>query len=96
MPVKLKSITKDKKGNKSYKAVFIKNGKNKTVRFGTDSNFLNNPKKTKKDKINYIKRHKVNENFNNPESAGSLSKNILWNTRNLETNINQFKNKFNL
>tara|TARA_R110000744_G_scaffold52793_1_gene112983 strand:- start:230 stop:523 length:294 start_codon:yes stop_codon:yes gene_type:complete len=97
MPVKLQTIIKEKKGSKSYKATFIKNGyKKKIVRFGTDSNFLNNPKKTEQDKINYKKRHTVRENFNNPETAGSLSNHILWNTRNLQTNIKQFKNKFDL
>ena len=51
----------------------------------------------KKKRENYIKRHQVNENFNNPKSASSLSRWILWGDDiDINTNIKKFKQKFNL
>ena len=95
--VKLESIERTPSNKKAFKAVFKKpGGKTKTVRFGTDSNFLLNKAKTNKDKKAYLARHKVNENWGDPTSAGSLSKHLLWNTRNLNTNISAFKNKFKI
>ena len=45
----------------------------------------------------YLKRHKANEQWNNPKTAGSLSKHILWGeTTSLQANIKSFKKKFNL
>jgi len=96
MPIKLKTIKREKKGGKEFVATFDNNGKDKTIRFGTASNFLLNPKKTEADKNAYIARHKVNENFSNPMSAGSLSKHILWNTKSFSTNVASFKRKFKI
>ena len=96
--VKLESIERTRDNKKAFKAVFKKpDGKTKTVRFGTDSNFLLNKSKTDKDKVNYKKRHSKNENWNDPTTAGSLSRHLLWgDTRNLNTNISAFKNKFKI
>lgn len=95
---KLKSIVQTPNKNKQFKAIFIKkDGSQKTINFGTKSNFVLNKDKTEKDKKNYIARHKVNEDFNNPISAGSLSRHILWGeTRSLQSNIKKFKTKFNI
>lgn len=95
---KLKNIIQTPTKNKEFKATFIKkDGSQKTVRFGTKSNFVLNKDKTEKDKKNYISRHKVNENFNDPLSSGSLSRHLLWgDSRNLQSNIKKFKTKFNL
>lgn len=55
---------------------------------------------THKDKLRrerYIKRHRAREDWNNPKTAGTLSKMILWgNSTNLNTNVKLFKDKFNL
>ena len=46
---------------------------------------------------NYLERHSaLNEDWENPTTAGSLSRFILWNTDDIETNIQLFKQKFNL
>ena len=89
-------ITRTPNSSKAFVAVFTdKNNKTKTVRFGTDSNYVLNHQKTKKDRENYIKRHSVRENFNSPMTPGSLSKHILWgNYRSLTKNIDAFKKKF--
>lgn len=85
-------------GVKEFVAVFERSdGRSKTTRFGTASNYVSNPDKTKEDRKNYIARHRVNENFNDPSSAGALSRWLLWGeSRSLEKNIRAFKNKFNL
>lgn len=49
------------------------------------------------DKLNYIARHDVNENFEDPLTAGALSRWLLWGpTTNLQENIKLFKQRFNL
>ena len=61
---RLVSVTRTPDANKQYVAKFEQdNGRSKTVRFGTKSNYVENPDKTKKDRTNYIARHKVNEKF---------------------------------
>lgn len=96
--VKLESIERTKSNQKAFKATFKKpDGKTKTVRFGTPSNFVLNKDKTEKDKVNYKKRHSKNENWSDPMSAGSLSRHLLWgDSRELKTNISAFKNKFKI
>lgn len=82
------STRKDKK----YMAVF---DNYKIVHFGSAgySDFTINKDISKKK--NYIKRHQVNENFNDPYSAGSLSRWILWNKPTIEESISDYKKKFN-
>ena len=47
-------------------------------------------------KANYIARHRVNENWNDPKSAGALARFILWNKPTLSASIRDFKERFNL
>ena len=96
--MKLKSIERTPSNKKAFVATFIKeNGKEKIQRFGTSSNYVLNPSKTDQDKKAYIARHSVRENFNDPMSAGALSKHILWgDSKNIKNNIKDFKKKFNL
>tara|TARA_Y100000114_G_C11720940_1_gene308455 strand:+ start:453 stop:818 length:366 start_codon:yes stop_codon:yes gene_type:complete len=72
-----------KKDKKRLIAFFImKNGKTKKTKFGmfrSKGTFSDGASEEKKE--NYIKRHKVRENFNDVFSAGSLSRYILWNFR---------------
>jgi Family of unknown function (DUF5754) len=44
----------------------------------------------------YLARHRKNENWNDPQTPGALSRWILWHTPNLEQNVKQFKSRFNL
>ena len=91
-------ISRTQNSSKAFVAVFTdKDDKTKTIRFGTDSNYVLNHNKTKKDRENYIKRHSVRENFNSPMTPCSLNKHILWgNSRALTKNINYFKKVFKL
>jgi len=47
-------------------------------------------------KANYIARHRVNENWNDPKSAGALSRFILWNKPTIAGSVRDFKERFNL
>ena len=44
----------------------------------------------------YNTRHKSNENWNDPLSAGALSKWILWNKPGLNSSFSDYKRKFGL
>lgn len=86
---------------KKYMAIFCPcNGpskcKGKKVHFGAagSQTYLDHHDKEKR--ANYLKRHKVNENWNNPTSPGALSRHLLWgDSTSLMMNINDFKKKFN-
>tara|TARA_R100001509_G_scaffold123280_1_gene77050 strand:+ start:168 stop:467 length:300 start_codon:yes stop_codon:yes gene_type:complete len=93
-------IGKSNRNDKRFVAVFKSDDgkKIKTTHFG-----LKNPKKgtfidhqNEKLKENYLKRHKENENWKDPMSAGALSRWILWNKPSLKSSIDDFKRKFKL
>jgi len=44
----------------------------------------------------YDNRHKRREDWNNPKTAGSLSKWVLWNKPSLKASISDYKRRFNL
>ena len=84
--------------NKKLDAIFTyDDGNTKTIPFGS-SNFSDfTIHRDKNRRSLYISRHSKNEHFNQPMTAGSLSRWILWgDSINLETNIRSFKKKFNL
>ena len=91
-------IEKSDRQNKRYKAVFFDDGKKiKTTHFGLDtgSTFIDHKNEDKKKA--YIARHsKNNENWNDYQSAGALSRYILWNKTSLKDSIADYKKKFNL
>jgi hypothetical protein len=99
---KLLSIKPSTNKNKKFDALFDINGIKKSVSFGSAPNkdYTIYSKEDKalaeQKKKAYIARHKVNEDFNNPLTAGSLAKNILWNKPTIKESIADFKKKFNL
>jgi hypothetical protein len=94
--MKLVSITKATDGKHKYQAVFDIDGKKKTTKFGA----VGYDDFTKTKDINkreaYLARHKTRENWNDPTSAGALSRWILWNEPTLSLSIKDFKRRFNL
>jgi len=96
--VKLISVKRETQGTKAFKAAFImNNGREKIVRFGTNSNWVLNPKKTPADRLAYLARHRKNENWGEPTSPGALSRWLLWgDSRSLKTNLSKFKKQFKL
>lgn len=91
-------IKKSQNINKKFTAIFYDNENNKikTVNFGqkgaSDYTIHNDVKR----KNNYINRHKINEDWTDPMTAGALSRYILWNKPTLEASINDYKKRFNL
>jgi hypothetical protein len=96
--MKLISIVQEPKGGKQFKATFKKpDGRTKTTRFGTNSNYLLSKDKTEADRQAYIARHsKVKgADFTDPSSAASLSMHILWSkSRSLATAVRNYKKKY--
>jgi len=82
----------------------VKNKKVKTTHFGyaiTDngikkygSTYIDHKNDTLKEA--YISRHKVNEDFADYMSAGSLSRYILWEKKSLRDAISDYKKRFSL
>lgn len=88
-------IVKSKTKNKRLTAVFTDGSR---VNFGlkSASTYIDGTR-TKQERDNYLKRHKVNENWNNPKSAGALSAGLLWGrSKDINKNINEYKHKFKL
>ena len=74
------------------------NGKTKTTHFGDSSATDYLKSKDPERRARYLERHgRGRENWDDPTSAGSLSKHLLWgSTTVLAQNIRAFKSKFSL
>ena len=77
------TISKSNHSQKRMKAEF----KNKTIHFGQKggSTFIDH--KDSQTKQNWMKRHRVREDWNKFDSAGALSKHVLWNKETLNASI---------
>ena len=81
----------DKKGKK-YDARI--DGK-KTVSFGAKGYTDYTLSKDKDKKDAYIARHKKNEDWSDPETAGFYAKHLLWNKPTFKESFKDLKSKFN-
>ena len=87
-------ITPSTRKDKRFLATF-KNGIK--IHFGlkNGSTYIDHGDKNKRDA--YIKRHQVNEDFNDPYTAGALSRGILWgDSKDIKTNIKTYIKKFKI
>jgi hypothetical protein len=95
--MKLVSVKPSKKPEKKLDAVFeTDSGRTKTVAFGAKG--MDDYTKTHDtdQRARYLKRHAANENWNKHDSAGALSRWILWGeSTSLLKNIANYKNKVN-
>ena len=68
----------------------------KTIHFGAEgySDFTKHKDDARKD--NYISRHKKNENWGKTgvDTAGFMSKKLLWNKPTLEASVNNLNKRF--
>ena len=76
---------------KKYDAII--DGK-KTVPFGQKGASDMTQHKSEERKSRYIDRHKKNENWNDPKTAGFYSRWILWNKPTLTESVRDTNNKF--
>ena len=89
-------ITKSTRPDKKLMAIFedCNTGMRKTTHFGaagmSDFTLHKDPERKKR----YIMRHSKNESWNNPVTAGSLSRWILWNKPTLKASISDYKKRF--
>lgn len=86
-------VTQSNRKDKRYLAVFDNGTK---IHFGSKGqSFIDHMDEAKRSA--YLKRHAKNENWDDPYTAGSLSRWILWgDSSNVNANIKYFKQRFNL
>ncbi len=92
----MKYISLEKSNKPNKKLVITFSEPNLTIHFGSQnsSTYLDHHDKVKRS--NYLKRHKVNENWNQI-NAGSLSAYILWGpSTDLKSNLINYLDKFNI
>jgi hypothetical protein len=84
-------------GKHKYTAVFFEDGKKiKTTHFGAEGMSDFTKHKDPERKKQYIERHKGKESWENPMSAGALSRWVLWNKPTLSESIESYCKKFRL
>ena len=96
--LKLVSIKKSTRPEKKYMATFNDGtvthfGAAGMQNYGGVGNERHLSKERKK---RYLSRHRKRENWNDPKSAGALSRWILWNKESLRASITDYKKRFNL
>ena len=94
-PIKV-VIKKSTKPEKKLMAVFtMDNGRTRTTHFGQASAPDYTKTRDKEQKQRYLKRHRRNENWDAPMTAGALSRWILWNLPTRGASIADYKRRFN-
>ena len=95
--MKLLEVKKSTKTGKKYMAVFENNGRKKTIHFGDSSAQDYTQHGDKQRRENYLSRHKSRENWNDPSTAGALSRWLLWgNSTSFADNLRSFRSRFGL
>lgn len=94
--LKLISVKPSDKKEKKLMATFSKDHKSIITHFGSSQHSDFTKHKDTKRRDLYDIRHKRRENWQDPVSAGTLSKYILWNKPTLSESIKDFKRRFNL
>ena len=91
-------LNKSQVSGKKYTAVFYYDDRKKikTTHFGSAGMSDYTKHKDDERKQNYLDRHRANENWSDYKSAGSLSKNILWNKTSISASYNDYLKKFGL
>ena len=88
----LLEVVKSNRKNKRYMAIFS-NGKKSHFRLDTGSTYIDHHDIIKR--FNYLKRHGVNEEWDDPYKASTLSAYLLWgNHKSLKENIKEFNKVF--
>lgn len=91
--VKLLKIVKSPNTLKKYRAYFD-NGRHTDFGASGYEDFTTHKDVDRRNR--YDMRHKKHENWNDPFSAGALSKWILWNKPSFEASVADYKKRFNM
>lgn len=91
--LRLVKISKSPNKKKKYRALF---SDNTHVDFGAKGYSDFTKHKDTKRRSRYLSRHRNNENWKNPKTAGSLSRYILWNKPTLRGSITDYKRRFKM
>jgi hypothetical protein len=90
-------IKRSTKQGKKFMAIFTNctTGDVKTIHFGAAgmSDFTKHHDIARRER--YFNRHRANENWENPFTAGSLSRYILWNKQTIEQSVKDYASHFN-
>ena len=84
-------------GTHKYVAVFESETSHKTIPFGAKgmSDYTQHHDKLRRQR--YLTRHRARESWNNPQTAGALSRHLLWgDSTSFQTNLQSFKRRFSL
>ena len=84
-------IAKSKKADKKYDAIV---DDKKAISFGAKgySDFTQHKDKARKER--YVKRHRTNEDWTDPKTAGFYAKHILWNRPTIKESIADINKRF--
>ena len=84
-------ITRSKRKDNKFDAIV---DGTKTISFGAAgmSDYTTHQDAERKER--YINRHKKQEDWNNPKTAGFYAKNLLWNKTSLQASVNDINKKF--
>jgi len=91
--VKLLSVTKSDRKGKKFVAKFDDGTQTHFGAAGFEDFTTHGDEERKK---RYLDRHRANENWNDPKSAGALARWILWNKPTLTASIQDYKTRFRL
>jgi len=98
--IKYAQLVKSKVSGKKYTMIFYDadRKKVKSISFGQAgaNDYTTHGTNREERKTAYINRHKSNESWNTPTSAGSLAKHILWNKTSVSASYSDYLRKFNL
>ena len=98
MKLRLKTLRRSRRPEKKWDAVFeYPDGHTKTTSFGARgmSDYTKHKDVTRR--ARYLKRHKgMHEDWNDPTTAGALSRWILWNKPSFRASVADYKRRFKL
>lgn len=95
-----KFIKLEEAGDKKHKYIVtlknLKTNRENNIKFGAYGMSDFTQHKDEERKMRYIERHKKNEDWDNPGTAGFWSLHVLWNKPTLQASLKETLKKYNL
>ena len=96
MKVKIDEL-RDSSTKRMIARFYTENGRlTRTIKFGFRGGSTYPDHKDETTMRNYLKRHRVNEDWSTPYSAGSLSRWVLWSAKSLSGGKKNYARRYNL